>query len=212
VAGVAWAISGGLLALCGLRLSERLGRAIIRELSQQGRPFPVWGYFVAALVGLVTGWRAGSGETVREIVSLFLVASLLVIQAPLDASIHRLSRPVTMVSLACVLVAGAMDGIANQRVSGALLGIAMASGVCGIYALIHAISPRLIGWGDVLLILPLAIALAPLGLGTVLTWQFFASLTGSLHAVSLRLTAGVRSIPFGPHLLAGAWLVLVFSL
>jgi hypothetical protein len=30
--------------------------------------------------------------------------------------------------------------------------------------------------------------------------------------VSLRLTNGVRSIPFGPHLISAAWLVLVFSL
>lgn len=210
--GVAWAISGGVLALCGFQLSERLRRAIARDISLQYRPSPIWGYFVAALIGVVTGWRAGSGEADRDIVSLFVVASLLVIQAPLDASTHRLSRPVTMVALACVLVSGVVDGLLNQRINGALLGIAMASGVCVIYALIHAISPRSVGCGDVLLVLPLALALAPQGLDAVLIWQLSASMTGSLHAVSFRLTNGVRSIPFGPHLLAGAWVVLVFSL
>jgi leader peptidase (prepilin peptidase)/N-methyltransferase len=117
-----------------------------------------------------------------------------------------------MVSLACVLVSGVVDGLLNQRINGAILGIAMASGACVIYALIHAISPRSVGWGDVLLILPLALALAPQGLDTVLIWQLSASLAGTLHAVSLRLTNGVRSIPFGPHLIGAAWLVLVFSL
>jgi leader peptidase (prepilin peptidase)/N-methyltransferase len=212
VPGVAWAISGGVLALCGFQLSERLRRAVARDISLQYRPSPIWGYFVAALIGVVTGWRAGSGEAGRDIVSLFAAASLLVIQAPLDASTHRLSRPVTMVSLACVLVSGVVDGLLNQRINGALLGIAMASGAYVIYALIHRISPRSVGWGDVLLILPLALALAPQGLDAVLIWQLSASLTGTLHAVSFRLTNGVRSIPFGPHLIGAAWLVLVFSL
>jgi prepilin signal peptidase PulO-like enzyme (type II secretory pathway) len=38
-----------------------------------------------------------------------------------------------------------------------------------------------------------------------------ASATGALHALVARRLRGTTSIPFGPHLLAAAWLVLLAS-
>ena len=83
--------------------------------------------------------------------------------------------------------------------------------VVAVYALLHRLSPRSLGWGDVLLVAPLALALGYVAADHVVVWQLLASSTGAIHALVLRRMHGASGIPFGPHLLFSAWLMLLVS-
>lgn len=84
--------------------------------------------------------------------------------------------------------------------------------VAGMYGLLHRTSPKSLGWGDVLLVAPLTLAVAYVAIERVLWWQLLAAVTGALHAVAARVLGARNHVPFGPHLLFGAWLMLLLSL
>lgn len=79
------------------------------------------------------------------------------------------------------------------------------------YFLAHQISITGLGFGDVLLVMPLTLAVSYRGVESVLYWQLLAACTGALHAVVMRNSRGESNIPFGPHLLLAALAVLVVS-
>jgi len=95
--------------------------------------------------------------------------------------------------------------------SSAVTALAVAIAVVAVYAIFHKLSPQSLGLGDVLLVAPLALALAIMSGADILAWQLIASVSGAVHAIVGRLTSGGRSIPYGPHLLVAAWLTLVLS-
>jgi prepilin signal peptidase PulO-like enzyme (type II secretory pathway) len=114
---------------------------------------------------------------------------------------------VALVSAAIVIdVIG--DGVGVRK---AVTAVGIAAVVVTVFALLHRLSPRSLGWGDVLLVTPLSLAVAHVAIERVLWWQLMASTTGALHALVARRLRGTRSIPFGPHLLLAAWLVLLAS-
>ena len=100
---------------------------------------------------------------------------------------------------------------AKDEISSALVALGAAVAVAAVYAVLHKVSPSSLGWGDVLLVVPLALAVGYVALDRVAVWQLLASVTGALHALVARRLRGTRSIPFGPHLLLAAWLVLLAS-
>ena len=77
--------------------------------------------------------------------------------------------------------------------------------------LIYWISPRSLGWGDVLLSAPLAVAVSSVNVPSLAIWLLIASCLASIHGVVLRVRCGKRYVPFGPHLLGAAWAVLMVS-
>jgi prepilin signal peptidase PulO-like enzyme (type II secretory pathway) len=101
--------------------------------------------------------------------------------------------------------------VTDDDLAGAAVAAAVAIAVVAVYALLHRWSPSSLGWGDVLLVVPLALAVGYVALDRVAVWQLLASATGALHALVARRLRGTGSIPFGPHLLVAAWLVLFAS-
>jgi leader peptidase (prepilin peptidase)/N-methyltransferase len=116
-----------------------------------------------------------------------------------------------MVAVALVSLVIAVDVIGNGAVQSGGVAFGIAAVVVAAYALLHRLSPRSLGWGDVLLVAPLGLALGYVAADRVVVWQLLASATGAIHALVLRQLRGVSTIPFGPHLLAAAWLVLLVS-
>jgi leader peptidase (prepilin peptidase)/N-methyltransferase len=96
-------------------------------------------------------------------------------------------------------------------VRSAVVAVGIAALVVAVYGLLHRLSPRSLGWGDVLLVAPLGLALGYVAADRVAAWQLLASTTGAIHALVLQRLRGVSTIPFGPHLLVAAWLVLLVS-
>jgi len=205
----AWALVGALLGLGGLFVSQKLLRAV-DEIGGVSARYPRRWLAVSMAIGGVTGWVAVKAALSQSVALLVVVAALTLVQAPLDFVTRRLSRPVTLVAFGAVLLIWARVLLESDR-SSAVTALAVAIAVVAVYAIIHKLSPQSLGLGDVLLVAPLALALAIMSGADILAWQLIASVSGAVHAIVGRLTSGGRSIPYGPHLLVAAWLTLVLS-
>jgi len=207
---VAWVSVGVAVGIGCLFVSRRLLRAIARNTGIPTSGYSRWWYMASAVLGGVTGWVATSGASPRDTVLTVLIAVLTVIQAPLDVVTRRLSRYATLMSLGVVFIVWVIEVVKSAR-SSALRALVIALVVVTMFAALHRLSPRSLGWGDVLLVAPLALSVALVSTNGVVVWQLLASGSGAVHAIAGRFLAGNRTIPFGPHLLFGAWLVLVVS-
>lgn len=168
-------------------------------------------WWLVAVVGSVTAFAGLRAETIAGAALTVVVAGLLIVQTPMDVRTRHLSRRATMVAVALVSLVIAVDVIGNGAVQSGGVAFGIAAVVVAAYALLHRLSPRSLGWGDVLLVAPLGIALGYVAADRVVVWQLLASTTGAIHALVLRRLRGASGIPFGPHLLVAAWLVLLVS-
>lgn len=168
-------------------------------------------WWLVAVVGSVTAFAGLRAETIAGAALTVVVAGLLIVQTPMDVRTRHLSRRATMVAVALVSLVIAVDVIGNGAVQSGGVAFGIAAVVVAVYALLHRLSPRSLGWGDVLLVAPLGIALGYVAADRVVVWQLLASTTGAIHALVLRRLRGASGIPFGPHLLFAAWLVLLVS-
>jgi len=203
-----FAVVGALAAVVVLGASQRLTTLVARDIGVAHPRFPWWSYVGAAAVGAVSLAR-NENETASSTALIAIVTALMLVQAPLDLATRRLYRSVTLVaSAATVLVVVAAN---DDDVSSAFAAFGAAVAVTAVYALLHRWSPSSLGWGDVLLVAPLALAVGHVALDRVAVWQLIASATGALHALVGRRVRRTSSIPFGPHLLMAAWVVLLAS-
>ena len=195
-----WVIvaSGG---VAGVLTLAALDRELIRH----------W-WWLAAVVGSLTAFSGSRAETIAGAAFAVVVAGLLMVQAPMDVRTRHVSRRATVIAVALVSAVIAMDVVGDGvGVRSAVVAVGTAAVVVAAYALLHRLSPRSLGWGDVLLVAPLGLAIGYVAADRVVVWQLLASTTGAIHALALRRLRGVRTIPFGPHLLVAAWLVLLAS-
>lgn len=168
-------------------------------------------WWLVAVVGSVTAFVGLRAETIAGAALTVVVAGLLIVQAPMDVRTRHLSRRATMVAVALVSLVIAVDVIGDGVGQSGGVAFGVAAVVVAVYALLHRLSPRSLGWGDVLLVAPLGLALGYVAVDRVVVWQLLASTTGAIHALALRRIRGASGIPFGPHLLFVAWLVLLVS-
>lgn len=207
----AWATLG---ACCGIALTWASAWLLsaVTQVSEKTPHGPAkWWYASAAVLGSATSLIGSRAESLRDAVLLWLVMALFLVQSPLDVTLRRLSRPVTLSSLVIVASILIVDSLAGDsrdaEWSAVLITLLMGSG----YALMYILSPRSIGLGDVLLVLPLALTIASVNPSAVVTWQLLASSGAAVQGVVARLAVGLSMVPFGPYLLGAAWLVLAFS-
>ena len=168
-------------------------------------------WWLVAVVGSVTAFVGLRAETIAGAALTAVVAGLLIVQTPMDVRTRHLSRRATMVAVALVSLVIAVDVIGDGVGQSGGVAFGVAAVVVAVYALLHRLSPRSLGWGDVLLVAPLGLALGYVAADRVVVWQLLASTTGAIHALALRRIRGASGIPFGPHLLFVAWLVLLVS-
>jgi leader peptidase (prepilin peptidase)/N-methyltransferase len=134
-----------------------------------------------------------------------VTAILTIVQTPIDLVLHRLTRPTTLAALvAMVVVLGAR--VATTNVSSAAPMVIAAVSVTAAFAILHVVSPRSLGWGDVLIVAPLSLAVAAVSTSRVIPWLLLACCTAAAHGLLVRARHGERFVPFGPHLLVVAWL------
>ena len=179
--------------------------ALCRELIRH------W-WWLAAVVGSLTAVSGSRAETIAGAALAVVVAGLLIVQTPMDLRTQHLSRRATVIAVALVGAVIAMDIVGDDvGARSAVVAVGTAAVVVATYALLHRLSPRSLGWGDVLLAAPLGLALGYVAADRVAVWQLLASTTGAIHALMLRRLRGASAIPFGPHLLLAALLVLLAS-
>jgi prepilin signal peptidase PulO-like enzyme (type II secretory pathway) len=150
-------------------------------------------------------------EQSTAVILLVIISSLGIVQIPLDIKSHHLSRSATLFGLCGVVAVGATSSLLRGSPHRLVLSSALTVGVWGVYYLVHRLSPSRLGFGDVLLVLPLSFAIATVTPELLVIWQLLSAVSGAIHGISLRLSKRGSHLPFGPHLLFGAWLVLVTS-
>ena len=142
------------------------------------------------------------------------LAAISVALALIDLDVHRLPDAIVKPSyiVAVVLLAVASWGEADWP---ALLHAAIAgAALFAFYFVLVLVYPRGMGWGDVKLAGVLGLYLGWLGWGALVIGAFAAFLLGGLFSIGLLLSrrAGRKSgIPFGPWMLAGAWVGIAFG-
>ena len=203
-----FALVGALAGVVALIASQRLVIRVAQDIGVTPVRFRWWSYVGAVIVGAVSLAR-NENETASSTALVAIVTALMLVQAPLDLVTRRLYRSVTLVASAATLLVVVVA--AGDDISSALVALGAAVAVAAVYVVLHKVSPSSLGWGDVLLVVPLALAVGYVALDRVAVWQLLASVTGALHALVARRLRGTRSIPFGPHLLLAAWLVLLAS-
>lgn len=173
--------------------------------------YPLVEFMCAALFALVA-WRHTDSAALP--VFLVLTATLLAISV-IDLEYYivpnRILGPVTVVSI-ILLAATALDSDIGIDVF--VRAIAGAFAAFGVLLVVHLISPRGMGFGDVKLAFLLGLNLGWLGWGEVMLGFFLAFFLGSVVGIGLILTR-VRSrkqhVPFAPFLAAGTMLALLWG-
>jgi len=147
---------------------------------------------------------------------LVTVLVLACIQIPLDLRQKVLSRLATLVATMLIAIAVCVSAVVGSETTQMLRGVGVTVLVTSSYALWHRASPDSLGLGDVLLVVPLTLAVAYATAEFVVWWQLSAAIAGSVHATWARVRLSRARIPFGPHLLLTASAILtadfVFSL
>jgi leader peptidase (prepilin peptidase)/N-methyltransferase len=147
--------------------------------------------------------------SILELLAFLYLAAVSVALALIDLDTHTLPNRIVGPSY---LVGGALLGAASVITHDwAQLVMMLAGGAAlfAIYFLVAMISPRGMGFGDVKLAGLIGLYLAHLGPAQLVVGAFGAFVLGGLFAIALVVSrrAGRKTgIPFGPWMLAGAWL------
>lgn len=164
----------------------------------------VWMVRVAEPLGPAAGWPAVLVVTVAFL--YFAVISILL--AIIDIDVRRLPDAIVLPSYP---IAGALLGtacLASGDASPLARGAVGLLAMLAFYGLPRLIRPDGVGGGDVKLSGLIGLYLGFLGWPELVVGVFAAFLLGGLHAVVLlirRRGSGAATLPFGPWMLAGAW-------
>jgi len=205
------AVGAGLVGAC---LGVPLARAAERVLRTRRRVSPlVPGAAVVAtgaLFAVVSTVFSWSGELLAYLV----FAAVAVVLSIVDLAEKRLPNAIVHPSLVLfpvlLLVVAAASG-AWASLLGAVLG---AAALFVIYFVLALISPAGIGMGDVKLAALVGLMLGYLGWAPLLVGAIAGFLVGavvSLIALATRKATLRSSLPFGPSMLAGAFLAILFT-
>lgn len=140
---------------------------------------------------------------------LVIVSMLGCVQVPMDLQRRVLSRQASLLAGGAITAVIAASSIMSGDFGKVFQSIGCAVVVTGTYSILHRVSPKSLGFGDVLLVIPLALATAHADPRLVLWWQLSAAATGALHATVITRCREDKSIPFGPHLILTAWALLL---
>ncbi|MEV2233985.1 A24 family peptidase [Streptomyces phaeochromogenes] len=189
-----------------------VGAARCRECG--GRGYGPSTPLVVLATALVCGLLAAATGTRPELGVWLLVAPLGVLLAVVDFSVQRLPDVLTLslAGAALVLLVGAAAAPENDGDWLTALYGSLALG--GGYFVLFLINPNGMGFGDVKLALGLGAVLGWYGWGALMLGTFAGFLFGGLYGLSLvvvRRAGRKTSMPFGPFLIAGAFVGLLIG-
>lgn len=190
---LSWILLRGRCRDCGASISAR---------------YPVVELVTAAVFG-VLAWRFGLEWSLPAYLYLGAIGVAL---AVIDIDVHRLPNAIVLpsygVAAVLLLLAAAVSGDWSSLLRAALGGLAL----FGIYFALAFVYPAGMGFGDVKLAGVLGIYLGWLGWGVLLIGGFLGFLLGGVVGGALMVArrAGRKSkIPFGPFMLAGAFIAIL---
>jgi leader peptidase (prepilin peptidase) / N-methyltransferase len=155
------------------------------------------------------GWRFADSAALP---AFLLLAGALVALSVIDLEHfllpNRIIYPVAAASTVLLAIAAVVDSDGDAF----LRALACGAGAFAVFAALHLVSPRAMGFGDVRLAFLLGLDLGWLGAGEVVLGLLLGFVYGAVIGLLL-IATGVRSrrdhIPFGPFLAAGALTALL---
>lgn len=199
---VSWLVLRGKCRTCGERISARYP---LVELTTGA-------LFAAAAFRFVIPFDAPATTivaTVLLLVAFLYFAAISVALAGIDLDTHRLPNsivlPAYVVVATLLIVASVVYGDYSQLIRAAIGGAALFAA----YFVMAIVYPGGMGFGDVKLAGVIGMLLGFLGWGALVVGAFSAFVLGGVFGIILlaaRKTTRKGGIPFGPWMLAGAWL------
>lgn len=160
------------------------------------------------------GSTGGVIAGVLMLVAYLYLAAISIALALIDIDTHRLPNTIVLPSYVVAAVLLAASGLLRQDFDALLWAAIGCVALWMAYFAMAFIYPAGMGFGDVKLAGLLGMYLGFLGLGPLLIGAFAAFLLGGLFALGLVITkrASRKSgIPFGPWMLLGAWVGILWG-
>jgi len=148
-------------------------------------------------------------SSVLVLVAFLYFAAISVALAAIDLDTHKLPNVIVLPSYIVVAVLLAAASVAAGDYSALLRAAVGCAALFAAYFVLALVYPGGMGFGDVKLAGVIGLVLGFLGWGTLVVGAFSAFLLGGIFGVALLIgkKANRKSgIPFGPWMLAGAWL------
>lgn len=173
-----------------------------------------WVYPVVELIcGALFVGLALRFEATAQLVAYLLTAAGLLVLSVIDLRTMRLPNrilgPLTAGVVIAFGVAAAIDDDWSALLRAALAGAAALFGL----GVLHLVSPRGMGFGDVKLAFVLGVVMGWISWGTLVLGLFLAVVLGAVIGVAVAKAGGesirARQIPFGPFLAAGTVLAVL---
>ena len=215
-----WAVV--VLALLGAGVGAWLARALAgasyRRPEERDQPLPrhtVWLVVGVALTWASVTFRVGGDAQWSALPAYLYLGAIGVALTLIDLDVHRLPDLIVLpsypIAFVLLLVPTIVTGDWGSLVRAALAGL----GLYVLYLVLALVSPGGggLGFGDVKLAGVLGLLLGWLGWGPAIVSVLAAFVVGGLIAILLLLTrrAGRKShIAFGPSMILGAWVALMF--
>ncbi len=201
---VSWILLRGKCRTCGSRISARYP---LVELGTGALFF---------LVGLLFGGQVLGAPTLSVLVSTLLVliaylylAAVSIALALIDLDVRRLPNVIVLPSYVVALVLFAGASVLSGDYSGLIRAAVAMAGLTLAYFVMAFAYPGGMGFGDVKLAGVIGIYLGWAGWGPLAVGALAAFILGGAYAVILiatRRATRKSGVPFGPWMLAGAWL------
>ncbi len=202
---LSWLILGGKCRSCKVAIATRY------PLVELGTALAF-----AGVTAWVVGLQAGTNpiQTVLTLLAFLYLAAISIALALIDLDVHRLPNSIVLPSYAVGGVLLGTSGILGGDLA-ALLRVGIGMAILWVAYLLMAVAyPGGMGFGDVKLAGVLGMFLGYLGWGELAVGAFSAFLLGGVFALGLvvaRRANRKSGIPFGPWMLAGAWVGIFFG-
>jgi leader peptidase (prepilin peptidase)/N-methyltransferase len=209
---LSWLVLGGKCRDCRAPISARY--PIVELATGVSFSAVTWWMLSAASPASPGATGASIAAWAVTLVAFLYLCAISIALALIDLDTHtlpnRIIYPAYLVSVV-LLVAAALLAGAPERLLVASIG---GAGLFALYLALALIRPGGMGLGDVKLAGVLGLYLGWLGWGELAVGAFAAFLLGGLFGVVLlavRRAGRKSSIPFGPWMLAGAWIGILFG-
>ena len=159
-----------------------------------------------AAIALVVG---ADTSAIWALPALLYLAAVSIALTLIDLDTHTLPNRIVLPSIGVGVVLLAIASVGTGEWMSLVTALLGGAALFAFYFIVALVSPRGMGMGDVKLAALLGLYLGWLGWGPLAVGAFAAFLLGGLFAVVLLVVrrAGRGSgIPFGPWMIAGAWL------
>jgi leader peptidase (prepilin peptidase)/N-methyltransferase len=161
---------------------------------------------VAVTCGALFGGTAARFEDAWALPAYLVLAGALVVLAAIDLEHFLLPNRIVYPLGAVMVVLFGLAAVAGGQGDALVRAFLAALVAFGAFLVLHLISPRSMGFGDVKLSFTLGLALGWIGWGEVFLGLFLGFFYGAcigMFLIATRLRSRSQAVPFGPFLAAG---------